>query len=416
MAETNRSIQGKLLLIVLLPIILLSTIITVVGVVLFSGFYTQSVRDELVSTTNMMFDCLDLAVRGDYAYGHGMLLKGDLNITDSTMLFRLKEKSQIDTTIFWEDVRVLTTVEDEQGISAVGTKADEEVADTVLRQGQSYFPDKLRISGIDYIGYYAPIVNSDHEIVGMMFAGKQKNLVQTKIAQVVLVFVVFSVIIIMISIFITRKFSSRIISDIHLINQYLKTVSEGDLRGEMDERIQSRDDEIGTIGYYAALMRGKLQKLVEMDPLTDLYNRRMCHSFLKEIVENGEDYCVVMGDIDFFKRINDHCGHDAGDYVLVEIANLLKQSVKDVGYASRWGGEEFLLVYKLGYESTKEKAGQLRTSIKEHNFVYGNESIAVTMTFGMARGNLEVSYEKVITEADEKLYVGKNNGRDQVVF
>ncbi len=415
MTEKKKSIRRRLLLIVVFPIILLSIVITVVGMMLFYSFYTQSIRDELVSTTNMMFDCLDLAVDGDYTYQDGVLLKGDLNITDSKMLHRIKDESEIDTTIFWEDTRILTTVEDAAGISAVGTKADKEVADSVLSEGRSVFPDELSIGGIPYIGYYTPIENSDHEIVGMMFAGKQKSLVYDRILQVVLYFAAFSVITIVIAILIIKSYSSGIILDINRINDYLKKISEGDLRAALDDRIAKRNDELGSIGLYASVMRRKLQKLVEMDPLTDLYNRRSCHNLIETIVEKKETYSVVMCDIDFFKKINDNYGHDAGDYVLVELSRLLRESVWETGYASRWGGEEFLLVYKLEFVKAREKAERLQKDVREHDFSYQGIRLKVTMTFGVAEGKENISYEEVIKEADEKLYIGKNNGRDQIV-
>lgn len=70
------------------------------------------------------------------------------------MLYRVREKSHIDTTIFWGDTRVITTVEDEDGISAAGTKAEQTVGDVVLATGQDYFSDKVGVNGTKYIGYY----------------------------------------------------------------------------------------------------------------------------------------------------------------------------------------------------------------------------------------------------------------------
>lgn len=180
MIETNGGIRKKLLPIVVLPIILLSCLITVVGVTLFYSFYTQGIRDELISTTDTLLDCLDFAISGDYQYENGMLFKGDLNITDSTMLLRIKEQSGIDTTFFWNDLRIMTTVEDEYGVSAVGTRADSRVADVVLKEGKSFSSKDLTLNNRSYIGYYAPIKNAGGEIVGMIFAGKQKDLVYQK--------------------------------------------------------------------------------------------------------------------------------------------------------------------------------------------------------------------------------------------
>ena len=413
--ETKGSIRKKLLPIVIFPVILLSCLITVTGVTLFYGFYIQSVRNELVSTTDTLLDCLNFTISGDYYYENEMLLKGDLNITDSTMLLRIKEQSQIDITFFWGDLRIMTTIEDEYGISAVGTKASADVAQIVLNQGERYFSQNLEINDRDYVGYYVPLQNSDGTIVGMIFAGKQKDLVYKKITEVIIWFATFSIITIIISIVITLKFSSRMIADVNNINNFLKAISEGNLRTALGNSIVKRNDEIGSIGIYALKMRDNLQKLIERDALTELYNRRSCHSMLSAISQKNELYCIVMCDIDFFKKVNDTYGHDAGDYVLQQVSDLIKKSVSEYGFASRWGGEEFLLVYKLGYEDTVARTQQLRQSILEHDFTYEKTKMDITMTFGVADGAEFIRYENVIKKADEKLYVGKNNGRNQVV-
>lgn len=413
--ETKGSIRKKLLPIVIFPVILLSCLITVTGVTLFYGFYIQSVRNELVSTTDTLLDCLNFTISGDYYYENEMLLKGDLNITDSTMLLRIKEQSQIDITFFWGDLRIMTTIEDEYGISAVGTKTSADVAQIVLNQGERYFSQNLAINDRDYVGYYVPLQNSDGTIVGMIFAGKQKDLVYKKITEVIIWFATFSIITIIISIVITLKFSSRMIADVNNINNFLKAISEGNLRTALGNSIVKRNDEIGSIGIYALKMRDNLQKLIERDALTELYNRRSCHSMLSAISQKNELYCIVMCDIDFFKKVNDTYGHDAGDYVLQQVSDLIKKSVSEYGFASRWGGEEFLLVYKLGYEDTVARTQQLRQSILEHDFTYEKTKMDITMTFGVADGAEFIRYENVIKKADEKLYVGKNNGRNQVV-
>lgn len=415
MTEKRGGIRKKLLPIVILPIILLSCLITITGVSLFYGFYIQSIHGDLASTTNTLLDCMDFAISGDYKYENGMLLKGDLSITDSTMLWRIKEQSQIDTTIFWDDVRIMTTLADEQGVSAVGTKADASIAEAVLKNGENVFARKLSINNNIYIGYYVPLKNTDGGIVGMVFAGKRKDLVYEKIMEVVAWFAAFSAAIITISVFVTLKFTSYMVADIDSINRFLNAIAGGNLRAFFDERIVRRDDEIGAIGLYALKMRDDIKNLIEKDSLTGLYNRRSCHSRLDAIVQRKERYSVVMCDIDFFKRVNDTYGHDAGDYVLTEISKLIRKGVEDSGFASRWGGEEFLLVYNMGLEDTVFRVIQLQQSILMHDFDYDGTKIQITMTFGVAEGVQNMHCEKVIQSADEKLYAGKNGGRNRVV-
>lgn len=409
------SIRKRLLSVVLFPTLILGTLIIVFGVFLIYGFYSESIKNELAGTTNMLIDCLNLTVRGDYQYEDGMLLKGDINITDSTMLYRIKEETDIDTTIFWEDTRILTTIQSKSGVSAVGTKAQPVVVENVIHNGEKYFSRNLKINGVSYIGYYAPLENSTHEVVGMIFAGKNKTLVYRSIGIIILCFTVFSVIASILAVIISRGYSTQMVSDIGLINGYLRSISEGDLTVDIDERIVNRPDEIGEIGIYAAKMRSDLQKLIEMDPLTSLYNRRSCNNQLSRLFQKGDSFTVVMCDIDWFKKINDQYGHDAGDYVLVKISEMIRENVADCGFASRWGGEEFLLIYTVGFEEALQKVEALQKSVREYDYHYDERLIKVTMTFGMKEWEAGISYENLIKEADHKLYNGKKNGRNRII-
>lgn len=413
--KKERSIRTKLITMVLLPILFLSLMIISIGMALLYHFYTRSVRNELTAATNIVLDCLNLTVRGDYAYESGMLMKGDMNITDSTMLYRVKEKSQIDITIFWHDTRILSTVSNQYGVSAVGTKASEEVVEAVLEKGECYYSTNLDINGVSYIGYYMPVENTDHSIVGMIFAGKRKDEVYQGIRTVLLWFLVFSGAAGIVAVIISSVFSNRMVSDINIINKFLKTISEGDLTVYLDQRIAGRNDELGRIGEYASRMRTDLKKLIERDPLTSLYNRRSCNNKLKALENGNAEFTLVMCDIDWFKKINDTYGHDAGDYVLVTLSRLIKDNIKENGFASRWGGEEFLLVYQLNHDAAVQEVRQMQQKVRDYDFTYEDKTIKVTMTFGVEADDGSEAYEQRIRIADGNLYIGKNNGRNQIV-
>lgn len=413
--EKDKSIRTRMIGMALLPILVLSLLIIFIGMALLYRLYTQSIRNELTATTNVVLDCLNLTVRGDYAYESGMLLKGDLNITDSTMLYRVQEKAQIDISIFWQDTRILSTVSNEYGVSAVGTRAGREAVEAVLERGECYYSTNLDINGVPYIGYYMPMKNADGTIVGMIFAGKKKDMVYQGIKAIMLCFLGVSIVASILAVIISSVYSSRMTSDISLINKYLKTISEGDLTVNLDKRISSRKDELGRIGEYASRMRTDLKKMIERDPLTSLYNRRSCNNRLRALEDAQTEYTVVMCDIDWFKKINDTYGHDAGDYVLVTLSGLIRENVKGCGFASRWGGEEFLLVYQLAHDEAMQKVRLMQQSIREYDFTYEGKAIQVSMTFGVEAGNGSVPYERRISLADGNLYVGKNNGRDQII-
>lgn len=414
--KKTKSIRKKLLLVVLLPIVILGILIIVFGMTLLYRSYAQSIQDELESATDIMIDCLNLTVKGDYYYKNNSLYKGDLNITDFSLLHRAKERSGIDTTIFWQDTRVITTVENELGVSAVGTKASPEVAKEVLKLGRNYYSSNLDINGVAYIGYYTPLENSDNSIVGMVFAGKTREAVFQKITGILIWFLLFSIIAVLIAVSLSQSFSNRMVRDINIINNFLKTISEGNLTATLDETVPKRGDELGSIGTYAARMRSELQTMIERDPLTALFNRRSINNKLKALEKKGIGFCVVMCDIDWFKKINDTYGHDAGDYILVSISKIIRDNVKKNGFAGRWGGEEFLLIYCLGLEETIKKVEEIKKEITEYDFKYESTHIKITMTFGIEGDGLKEPYEARIMKADDRLYIGKNTGRNKVVY
>lgn len=414
--KKRKSIRWKMLSVGLIPTLLLGIIITILGVLLIYGYSTDSIHDEVEATTNVLKGCFDLTVQGDYKYEDGILKKGDVNISDATILYDIKKKSQIDITIFWMDTRVLTTVENEYGVSAVGKKADNVVVKEVLEKGEDYFSRNIMIDGRQYVGFYTPLKNENQEIVGMIFAGKPADNVYEKIQNMICWFVGFAMIAILITAIINIKFSKGLLVDIALIKQYLQMIANGNLTASIDERIKRRKDEIGEIGIYASKMCEDLKKMIELDPLTSLYNRRSCKNRIEAFIDTNEPFTVVMCDIDWFKAINDQYGHECGDYILVRISEMLKESVMECGFASRWGGEEFLLVYKLKFADAKEKVETLLERVRTLEMEYANYKIKVTLTFGLKEMEENVPYEKIIKIADDKLYEGKRNGRNQMVF
>ncbi len=160
------------------------------------------------------------------------------------------------------------------------------------------------------------------------------------------------------------------------------------------------------------------------DALTGLYNRRKMQDLLKAMTEvmntNGHQMCLAMMDIDNFKRINDTYGHDIGDQVLKSAANiLLEKSTNTEGfYSCRWGGEEFLILYRTPYTNTQDailEFDALREQIAETKVLLSNHEIRFTITTGLTFYKENISVYEMIKQADENLYYGKNNGKNVVI-
>ena len=165
----------------------------------------------------------------------------------------------------------------------------------------------------------------------------------------------------------------------------------------------------------------KLDSLSRIDPLTGISNRRD----MMEKLENeqsrferyGKSFSVIMCDIDHFKKVNDQYGHDFGDYVLKEVAMLLKEQIRELDKLSRWGGEEFFIVLpETNLVGAVNVAEKMRESIESYSFEFGGETLKVSMSFGVScHANAGVKLDDLLKEADQFLYRAKNQGRNTVV-
>lgn len=185
------------------------------------------------------------------------------------------------------------------------------------------------------------------------------------------------------------------------------------------------------------------------DALTDLYNRHslkeLFRSFINSIrassaedltVQDGSDnifdidiesvrFCVIMGDVDNFKAINDTYGHSCGDKVLKTVASAIKNGVSDIDIACRWGGEEFLILMSGEKEQCTERVEAIRRNI-ESIHLEEEPDLIVTMTFGLVccsemlggtvRPGKVTKIDKLVQIADSRLYDGKHKGKNVVVF
>lgn len=154
------------------------------------------------------------------------------------------------------------------------------------------------------------------------------------------------------------------------------------------------------------------------DALTGLYNRRFFERHIELIPRNERSqYVITMVDIDFFKKVNDTYGHEAGDEVLIKVSSCLKDTVGKDNLAVRWGGEEFILYFpKTTPEQILPVIETLRKRIEGMVVETSGQQIHVTITSGIATGMADSNYEKVIGSADEKLYLGKQRGRNRVII
>lgn len=159
----------------------------------------------------------------------------------------------------------------------------------------------------------------------------------------------------------------------------------------------------------------QLDFLANFDMLTKLSNRRHIQSYFYEYQKAQKPYCVVLGDIDDFKKVNDRYGHDCGDDVLSGVADLMKKNLPDDGVPCRWGGEEFLILLYGEKNFVVSVMDHIRKIIADTAITSHGHEIHITMTFGVASCDERDHPEKLVTLADERLYYGKEHGKNRIV-
>lgn len=325
----------------------------------------------------------------------------------------IKNSTGIDISVFDGDTRAITTV---SGGNAVGTKAAPEVVDAVINSGNEYFSDSVEVNGTRYFGYYMPVYSSDGNVSGMTFAGKSRSNVEKSIAASVRNTVIISLVSTILVIAISLGVSGGMVRTLGYAVKFMNKIADGDTGCAPESELIERSDEIGDMGRSAVKLQQSLKHLISNDPLTDLLNRRSCNIRLQEMYKNGESYTVVMGDIDHFKLFNDRYGHACGDEVLKAVSEILIKNTENCGFASRWGGEEFLIILK--HSQCKDPMDTVRkicSELQNSGVNQNGQTLSVTMTFGVQSSENGMTPEEIINLADKKLYYGKNHGRNCII-
>ncbi len=158
-----------------------------------------------------------------------------------------------------------------------------------------------------------------------------------------------------------------------------------------------------------------LKRSANTDYLTGTLNRR---AFYQEIEQTqSEKSIVIMLDIDHFKKVNDNYGHDIGDLVLVESVKRIKAHLRPEDLLSRWGGEEFLILFKhTELDAALNVAERIRRTFAQKPIVVNEIEIPLSISQGIAEVATTIELPSAIRLADERLYQAKRMGRDRVVW
>lgn len=417
----RKSLMGTFNYIIILPVFFIGIVMAGISYILIKKNVYYEIRSGMENEAYTLANTYDVMYPGYYelvkAENLMALKKGEHYLTND-FIDNIKEDTGLEITIFYNDIRMITTLySDNKRIT--GSKMNSAIKKDVLDNGYSKFYDDVRIEEERFFAYYLPVHNGSENIIGAICILKPANQIHSKFAKQVIPLIAIIIAGVVIITYLNYLYFGKLNKNFKHIRNFLGEVTGGNLKAEMNREALAREDEIGDVAKASVNMQRSLRNLIVKDSLTDLYNRRYCNQNLKNIseqyIKTGEPYTLAIADIDFFKKVNDTYGHIAGDEVLVSVAQIMKKNMAGKGFAARWGGEEFLLVYTgCDMETTLAYLEILTEAIREMYVEYDDKTIRITMSIGVAKGNGD-SVDKVLCTADDRLYHAKREGRDRVV-
>ncbi len=425
--KARSSIYRTIPAMAIVPLLLFGLLVLCICSIRFNGVMHEKVEDELHNIAASVVATYDTVFPGEYRYetqdNIAFYYKGEEEITgDFEIIDSLKEATGAEITIFYKDVRMLTTIRDTEGERLIGTGASTIICRDVLDQKKAHFYNGVQIGNNTYCAYYMPLLTENGGCIGMIAVAKPAEIIKDMVFKAVIpiVFVVLAGM--LIAGFTSFRYAKNLATAIGNLQKALANVAKGELSKEPHYTVMGRNDEISDMGKSVVAMQKSLHVLIERDALTELYNRRLANQRLKKMMKKAETtgtkFCIALGDIDFFKKVNDTYGHEVGDKVLIAVSKAMKASMTGKGFVARWGGEEFLIVFdETDYETGKKKLEVLMDNIRKLEIPDERFEmpIHVTMTFGITAGGAEEDIDRLLRIADERLYQGKTSGRNRIV-
>lgn len=422
----GNGLGDKMLALAVLPILVLGIVLMVVSMQTFSDKMEGHVRKEMTQQTKLILKILDENYPGEFSLnkdvkGNYHIYKGGKDITkDTEFIDNMKEIMGVEVTLFCQDVRLQTTLRDSKGRLFINTAVSSVITKDVLKKKKAHFYRSTTNVGDErYFAYYEPIFLEDGTCFGMVGVCRKATDIEKNIRMAVRPILLLSIAAIFVIGAISISYTRILTKRIRILQQFMKKLTKDDFEAEMPAGLLKVEDEIGDLARSGKKMQESIRRQVEYDEMTQLYNRRYGDKNLLKMKAqmqiSGIKYCVAIGDIDFFKKVNDNYGMKPGDEVLIHVARVLKEQLLANGFVCRWGGEEFLIVIE---SHTIEQAEHILQSIldtlRNQTITYQEQQIRVTMSMGLVSVKAEDEIDDILRCADQKLYEAKENGRDQI--
>jgi methyl-accepting chemotaxis protein len=247
--KQSTSVTQKLLAVIIFNLALLSIVLTTLAAVsMRAGMRNQALAGlkDLAHSVNAAYNGIDAA--DFYLNQDGDLMKGQLNVTEDTDLIDSFTAGSIsDVTIFYGDTRKATSLTDKTGNRLTGTKASDEVIETVLNNGEDYSSTSITVNDTPYYAYYIPLKSSDGSVYGMVFAGKPSTEVDTLIKSRVSQMIIIAIVLLVLAAGMAAAIVMKIAGALKATETELGRLADGDLSASLPEKYENRSDEIGSM-------------------------------------------------------------------------------------------------------------------------------------------------------------------------
>lgn len=257
-------LMPRLLILALIPMLLLSAVAVISMEKLSSSIIDAMVKHELSAAQYAFEVSVNNISNGTYMYTNGKFYKGKRNISENTEFFdNFSKEVDLQVTVFYGDIRVATSLIDENGNRMINTTADPAVYQTVVVEGQDYYSDQVVIAGKEYYAMYCPLhqQNAD-EIIGMTFVGLDKSNIEAIYSQNLMLSLVVLAAIFVVSVILTIFSVRSILSVIVNVIAGLNSVAEGKLNTSVDGKLLQRADEVGDIAHSVNKLISSLSTIV----------------------------------------------------------------------------------------------------------------------------------------------------------
>lgn len=397
-SKEKSSILTIPLFLIFIPTIILSLVFSFVSTRNIYNGNMESIRSELKTACNfLLVDYYENSESANY----------------KEHLLSFKETTGNEYSIVIDKDIVMTTIEDIDLTGDEG-KISDTVYSNVILKNTDYFLKNSTIEGKLYSCYYSPIIK-DNNVIGCVFAGKTIDSINAQIRNIIILINAGAWTITIGAGAIALSILGKMKKDLGSAVAYLHGISQGNLTNDIDEKLLTRNDEIGDVGKSAKAMKESVETLINYDSLTSLLNRRACQKMLDKRKDEVGTLYVAMCDLDGFKNINDTYGHQKGDEVLKAASKVFKELVDGKGIVSRWGGEEFIFAF---YDMEEDKVADILNEVIARVRILkfqsnGNEPFGITISAGLEKYN--GSIDDVIRGADKKMYMAKDKGGNALI-